>query len=306
MSKLKRDARAFAARVKMGTNRLWLIVEGRVHDRPFYDRLLATHPGLDGAYAVRLAESVEVHGVSTGGKAFALNLYRFLDEAGLLTQRNNGGSRLIAIALDRDLDHISGELVTSPHVIYTATMDVESEILLHGDLQAAAVDAYSLTRELVAPVISNGRDLASDLAQRWHDWITIGASASCCGVQTDVPYAQRSRINVGGYGEVNVEEAAQFAEQIAARVASDPAKGQFEAARAQVEALFERGEQWTLIKGKWLAGYVWHLLGVAMGDEPRETNVVTETLAKACLPSLNFELSWANHYRTRFEALLAA
>jgi hypothetical protein len=185
-------------------------------------------------------------------------------------------------------------------------MDVESEILLHGDLQAAAVDAYSLTRELVAPVISNGRDLASELAQRWHDWIIIGACASCCGVRTDVPYAQRSRINVGGYGEVNIGEAEKFAEQIAARVASDPAKGQFEAARGRVEALFERGEQWTLIKGKWLAGYVWHLLALAMGDEPREANVVTETLAKACLPSLNLELGWADHYRTRFEALLAA
>jgi hypothetical protein len=80
VSKLKRDARAFAARVKMGTTRLWLMVEGRVHDRPFYDRILATHPGLDGAYAVRLTESVEINGVSAGGKSFALDLYRFLDE----------------------------------------------------------------------------------------------------------------------------------------------------------------------------------------------------------------------------------
>jgi hypothetical protein len=43
VTKLPRDARAFARRVQMGTARLWLIVEGRVNDRPFYERVLAGH-----------------------------------------------------------------------------------------------------------------------------------------------------------------------------------------------------------------------------------------------------------------------
>lgn len=305
MTKLKRDARAFAARIRMSSTRLWLLVEGRVHDRPYYDRLLASHDGLAGSYSVRLSESVELDGASAGGKEFALSLFEFFEAEDLLVQANNQGLRTLAIALDRDIDHLSKELTTSPHVFYTRSMDVESDILLHGDILRAAADAFSLTRERVSEVLSPAPALALDLADRWKDWITTGVCAMACGLPTEVAFSRTSRINEGGYGPLSTGEAAVLTRQVEIRAAAASCEVEYQRLREQVERIYDAGDQWTLVKGKWLAGFVWHLVHQATTGEARDARVQTETLAKTCLGTLSFHEQWAQPTLSQVSDLLA-
>lgn len=289
----------------MGSKRLWLIVEGRIHDQPFYDRVLMSHQGLD-SYSIRLAETLELNGKSAGGKSFVQALHDFFETEHLLEQSNKSGPRSIAFALDRDYDHLAGKLVPSRHVLYTQTMDVESEILLFGDVRDATSSAYSLTRETVDRVLPTSQLLAIQLADRWKDWIIIGACAMCCDVPTEIPFSQRSRINVGGFGEVIEQDADKFLADVMARVGSEEDRERFAAVRLQVEALFCSGDHWMLVKGKWMTAFVWHLLSAALRDQPREHNVPSDTLAKTCLGTLDFNADWVKPYHDAIDALLAA
>jgi hypothetical protein len=307
MTKLPRDAKAFATRVMMGTSRLWLLVEGRVHDRPFYDRLLSSHiPTREQGYSIRLGEQIKLDGVAAGGKDSLLALHRYFEENGLLEQANSKGKRTIALAVDRDFDHLIDTIVTSSHLIYTSTMDVESEILLNGDVRDAASAAYSLTREKVDTVIPDSVELASQLAALWREWIVTGAAASCCGLATGVRFARRSNINVAGYGAVVSQKAEELRGQLAARLGSDEERSRFALERERIDAIIDAGAGWSLVKGKWIAGYVWHLITTNLPDEPRDKNTKADTLAKTCLPSVNFSAMWTDPYRAKLDVLVAA
>ena len=290
----------------MGSRRLWLVVEGRVHDSSFFDAMLATHPGLEGGYTVRLAETIEVDGTAAGGKSHVLAVMAWLDDADALIQQSKNGTHVIAFALDRDFDHLTGEKIKSDHVIYTVSMDVESEILLNGDLHAAASMAYSLTRENASRALPTSRELAIDLATRWREWISIGICAASCDIGTSVPFAQRSRINEHGYGPLVDSEAQKLRDDVISRFKDHEDLARFSSVSADVERIYNDGRQWTLVKGKWMAAFVWHLLAASLADVPRELNVKTETLAKTCIGTLDFQATWVAPYRSRLDTLLAA
>lgn len=305
MTKIPRDAKAFARRVKMSSQRLWLLVEGRSHDRPFYDRVLGAHDlTAEQGYAVRLAEQIELNGLSAGGKDFVKSLHAFFESEGVLSQSNSRGPRLIAFALDSDFERISGQQINSPHVLYTQGMDVEAEIILNADVQKAASSAYSLTRDSVAAVIPDGRDLAVDLANRWRRWIEHGAIASCYGLETGVRFSQTSKMNAGGFGECIESVAGKLESDLKARLAQQGVVDLGgEQAKLQIDALFASDGQWLLVKGRWLARFVAHLLKQGLDDAPREASIPVDTLSKTCLETIDFSGPWVSWYHRRLDAL---
>jgi len=306
VTKLRRDARAFAQRVQMGSRRLWVLVEGRAHDRPFYDRLLQSHtPSVSQGFTVRLAEQIELRGKSAGGKDFLLSLFDFFREESLLVQENKEGKRYIALALDRDFDNLAGLVIESPHLMYTRTADVEAEILVHGDVRRAISSAYSLTGDAVARVLPEEFAFASELARRWRDWITYGVVAVCCGVQHEVRYAHHSNINTSGFGALDESAAEALRSKIEGALFTNEARERLSAARAEVDDYYEQDREWLLVKGKWIASFIWFLVSQALDEIPRE-KVQAETVVKTCLETIDFRAAWADPYRAHLDRLLAA
>ena len=131
----KWSADGFAQRVKMSEDDLWLIVEGRDHDRPHYEKLLKSLPSTkDRSISIRLAETIELNGVAAGGKLHVLALHDHLEAGNKLTTENKSGESTIVFMVDRDRDDFMGTLRTSDHVLYTFGTDVEADILLHSDI----------------------------------------------------------------------------------------------------------------------------------------------------------------------------
>lgn len=63
MNRLARDWKAFAARVKMGRARSWVVLEGRDGDRAFYDELGRTEViSEDHPIEFILAEEISIEG----------------------------------------------------------------------------------------------------------------------------------------------------------------------------------------------------------------------------------------------------
>ena len=105
MGKPRRTAASFATAVQMSSVKLFVIVEGRKVDRPFYDRILRNLGGLDEAdFEICLAEDIELSGKAAAGKRHALALFSEWQRKQVLVQSNSIGTRIIAVAVDRDLD----------------------------------------------------------------------------------------------------------------------------------------------------------------------------------------------------------
>lgn len=307
-SKIPRDARAFARRVRMSkATRLWLIVEGRVHDRSFYDRVLGSHPASrDLGYSVRLAEQIELDGVAAGGRKHVTALYELLEKENYLRQQNKQGINRIGFAFDRDFEGLRSQDVVPAQVVMTRGLDVEADILLSGDLVRATSSAYSISRDDVAGFIGGAIDLARALAQLWRDWITAGVCSACTGCETGVRHSKISRINEGGYGAVDPTKMTSVFDGIESRLATDEDRQKYQEAHDLVEEMFAAGEEWLLVKGKWIASYVHHLVTTNLGDAPREKNVAADVVSKTSLETLDFAAPWVNHYHTQLDALHAS
>lgn len=304
MTKLPRDARAFAQRVKMGKKRLWVLVEGREHDTAFYDRLVHSHPkAREGGHGVRLSEQIQLNGKSAGGKTFAYELHDYFASENYLAQSTRDGTRQIAFALDRDLDHIDGSLRESEHIIYTHALDVEAEILINGDMQRAVSSAYSITTESAARIVSSGVTLASELAELWRAWITLGVVSAHCGMHNEIRFGKKSTVNSDLFGPVDEEKLTSIEDRIFRAIESEKKSQQIAIAVSEVDAHYSSGNEWRLIKGKWLVSYVSYLAKNKL-EKPFAQNTQAATVARTCLETLDFSKNWAEHYRERLTLLL--
>lgn len=305
MNKLTRSSTAFAQRVLMGRARLWLIVEGRDHDRSFYDRLLETHPQLGPMdYEIRLAEEINVSGVVAGGKRHVTAILASLALHDVLVQEASSGKRSVLFVLDRDYDDLTGQLAVSRHLLYTRTTDVEAEIVINGDPVRAAATAFSLPRSVVDSLLpARGFDLAQNLANHWRDWIELGVSAACCAIG-GARYSQVSKIHAGIFGALD-SAALQKAQQQTVPTAG-PDLTRHQEAMLQIDDLYAAGLGALLVKGKWLPTYIHHLVTSGLPASTPVSSVPHATITKIYLETVDFGDSWATYYRSAVDVVLAA
>jgi len=292
----------------MGRSKLWLIVEGRVHDRPFYDRLLESHwLTVSGGYTVRLAEQIEVDGVAAGGKRHLEAIMELYEAEDLLRQQNRRGTNRIAFALDRDFDgHGSQGSTGGAHQMYTTMLDVEAEILLNGDLRRSVSSAYSIAREDVSDDLADGRALATSLAKLWRDWIVMALCCVSCGVEAGVRHASVSKIHAGGFGALDSAKRDAMVAQIEARLSTEEDRQRYADAQIKADAILGGPEPFLLVKGKWIASYVSHLIRELPSDMPVQANVPADVLSKACLETLDFGAPWVAQFHTQLDLIHAS
>jgi hypothetical protein len=306
VTKLKRDADAFAQRVRMSRHTsLFVLVEGRVNDRPFYERLLQKHQRSSTVgFSVRLVEDLSLNGRSSGGKSFALSLFSHLETRGLLAQANSEGGRFIAFALDKDFDDFDESVRRHHHIVSTKSADVESEIFRVGRLRRSVASTYGLTKVQATRVVRSKNYVISGLADLWLPWIVLRAMSVASKSRDAARYGGMSAIHEGHFGSIDVDKETSLRAAIAAQAASIGHEAKIVAAENKVRELVASGGAYEVLKGKWITKYVRHLVEAQLGNEVISVDFPPDVLTRVCLETVDFSSNWTNHYRAQFDRVL--
>jgi hypothetical protein len=304
MSKIPRDALAFAQRVKMSQHRLFLLVEGQEHDVRFYDKLLESSPKLRGeGYVVQLGALIAVDGVAAGGKQHLLKLFEYFRSLGKLKQsRLDGMYRIIVFGLDKDLDDIVGRRRKSPHVIYSRHADIEAEIFSQWRPKKALSVALSLDAADARSFAKHVGDPLGGLAARWSDWLYLCCRAEGTGARCSVRFGGASKVNDPLYGPADSAKVARVEEQLVA--GARMSAGRDRQMMQRVAAADGRGELRYFIKGKLIPGYMGQLAEDYFADRrPVSRRTFEQAVTHVALSTVRFSGDWLRHWHDQLEAL---
>lgn len=300
MSKLQWSANAFARRMQMSDRDLWLIVEGRDHDRPHYSAMMESLPSTRGrTFSVRLAEQIRLEDISAGGKTHTLALHEHLQAAGDLVQANRERKVRAVFMVDRDRDDFTGSMSDSAHIMYTSGSDVETDILLNSDLWRAIRVAYGLDPELTDRIRRRVSDPAHALTALWRDWLHLGLIALHCKQQRHAPWGRESIVNDPPFGAVRQEVVVSIVRSIHGSAAEECLEAD------EMAAQFVSQRRQLLLKGRWIARYIQYLVAVHLDEEViRKVNAYN--VIDAALQLVDYSASWTSGYDRRFAAVLSA
>lgn len=293
----------------MSRDALFVIVEGRVIDPVFYDRLCgASRKVVAAGYQVWLIE--QVNGGS-GGKPGSLKLFDYCRRRSALrvTSSPSRGVTSLVFFLDRDIDHITNGRRVSPHLIYTEHADVEAEILSHGsDAQALSV-SVSLDSATTDSLLTALGDWRQYVAQSQRDWIEL------CAIARSL-YAHCGGIGLGHMSCVNVPSPFGPVDPVKCREAYDRVvlKSQYSASqsakreravRLRIAGLYQAGRGWELVPGKVAARYLLDGFKRHFGSGPVDYTSTGASVCKTYLATIDFGAAWSSKYRQQLEALIS-
>ncbi|MFE1285982.1 hypothetical protein [Streptomyces sp. NPDC058751] len=307
--RLSYNRSAFARRVQISQDSLFVIVEGKDLDARFYDRVCDSSTSIETAgYQIWLAEQLkdDVTGAVAGGKKAVLAHYDYFKTAKKLSVTSSSGKHSIAFMIDRDNDDLSGGKKRSPHVIYTEMFDVEAEAFVRGNDEEALAGILSLDSASASQLAADLKGWVKDLADTWREWVTLCTVAKAVGAGCDVGFGRESWVNNPKYGSAESVKLAAAEAKISASTRRTSAE--FNAistrVRGRINSCYSRGHSYRLLKGKWLAPYLVYRVKGHFGSAPVHYGGVEDSVARAYLATCDFRENWVNYYRDRLEALI--
>ena len=289
---------------------LFIVVEGKELDAPFYDSLAASSPTVRaGGYQVWLVEQITRGQRSNGptsGKKAVLDLYDFYRRKRNLALRNSFGRRSIVFCIDRDNDDVSGAVRTGPHVVYTEMYDAEAHVFANADFVPAIAKSAFLDRETTEDFLRAHPDWLGSFANAWREWITLCCLAKAVHARSSIGFRQQNRVNTARYGPVDDGAVAAALTEITARSpcsAEDFTRIE-RIVRRRIKKIYESGSGVRLVRGKWLPVYLGHLLAKYLGNTFVHNGFETRAVV-AFLSHVDFSQPWATYFRRRFEQILS-
>lgn len=282
---------------------MFVVVEGKVLDPVFYDRLFAQ---LSSAIDVRSIDTVDLpRGLPQRGKQAVLALFVLYRRQGRLVQGTTSEAKNIVFIVDRDLDGICGRLMRSSNLIYTSARDVEAEIHLHGNVERALSTALSATFSEAHDVAQHLGSYMTSLANLWREWLELGVLSWSCRSRSPVPLGGASSVNDSRFGPVINAKVHDARRQIyQGRSSVGGFSNRARTVRGRVRRLYDSQLQHLLIKGKWLPEYVEYLIKTQYGSQTFAMNAFGVKFTHSMLDTLNFSDDWAKYYHDRVRALL--
>src|SRR5260370_23440975 len=234
----------------MSATRVFIFVEGRHTDVFFYGEL--SRPVCDSAGLER--EIVRADRVSgSGGKQDLLALYRYLEAADSLTERSKGTESWCLFYLDKDVDDILGQVVLSPHIVYTPCYTVENALFMYGDLIRAMAAASSLDPARLTRRIPDKTAWAREKANAWKEFVALCLFSQKYGVHTDCTYKRNSSPlhesgshDLAGQLQVRKNELQQRSGLTAEQI-----ERKFQASLRLVERIYKKNLHDSVFNGKW-------------------------------------------------------
>lgn len=259
MTRLQYTRDAFLRRVAMSYDAAaFLLVEGKVFDRYFVEKVCANSDKLNSAgYQIYMISQIRNDsGASGGGKDAIISLFDYCRKVGKLRQRNTTGERVVAFIADRDAQHITGGMRRSPHLIYTVYADVEAHIFSEADEIEALALAASLDRANATELLGALGDWRRDIADIWRPWIELcyvaAATNASCWVSLSKP---KSLIHDGKQSRnLNSELLPKAIKVVRDRSTLDDIDFASRTSHimSKIESIYNKDRQVFLLKGKWL------------------------------------------------------
>lgn len=200
--------------------------------------------------------------------------------------------------LDRDRDEFSQTMRSSPHVIYTYSTDVESDILLNSDIWAAARAAYGIDSSLSTRVQAAIGDPPVFLFSLWRDWLKLGLIAIASGETQGLPWSQPSPVNVDTFREVDQAEVSKRFSELQQRIGQQ----RFSTLEQDAETHLQQRNV-RLLKGRWLARFIDHSVKTYLNDETLRANVSPHVIVDTGLATVSHSGAWVKDYTLAFERL---
>ena len=291
---------------------LFVVVEGRTFDTPFYERIVRSSDILcSSGYQFWLVEQITRSTPAggnrvAGGKEAMLALYDLYRKSKQLQITNSAGKRSIVFCVDRDVDDISGSLRRSPHIIYTPLADAEACAYIYGDMTKAVSLAVSVDEKTAEQFVNAHRDWANRLANAWRDWIELCCLAAAHCAYCHVGTTKQSTVNKDVYGETLRREVVKAKRVILAKSQlAETRRAQVEEKiRTRLRRVYSAGKQHRLVGKHWIADYLQHLLTEYFGGSPVALKRFKANAPIAFLTFLDLNGRWAAAYRRKLEALV--
>lgn len=299
---------AFFRRVLMAKASMYVVVEGRELDRPFYDKAArASHAVVRAGFEFWLIEQIEVSasGHQAGGKDAIVKLHDefYYNFKTLLATHG----KCVAFCVDHDNQHIIDSLSSSSSLVYTQYRDVEAEVFFRGDEIEALGIALGIDRARASLLVAQLGDWRNELALNWREWIQLCCLAQAVRARCFVAASQPSAVNDAKYGPVDPGKVARARQTVLAA-------SQFTASRtteiedlivARVDHSYTSQSMSLLVRGRWLPAYLaWRIKQVATTVDILRLIVGEKALAALFLATLGAGGDWAQYFSGRFEEIL--
>lgn len=300
---------AFLRRVAMSRDKLFLVVEGRDFDVPFYSRVCESSAiVMAEGYQIWLVEQIrdDVTGKRGGGKPAVLSFFDFCKRRKALRIPSPQGDRVLTFCLDRDNEQITGGGRRSPHILYTRSSDVEAEILSQGLDEDLMMSSLSLDRSTAQGVVKSLGDWQLEFALSWREWIELCCLAKSLKSRCDVGFGTESTVNNPKYGPADANLVAAARTRVLSRSRLSPI--QTPAVEVKVASklarVYTNGNPRCLIKGKWMPAFLHYKVRQYFGQSPVSFGSFVSSITTLMVHSIDYSAKWADCYRRRLEVNL--
>jgi hypothetical protein len=306
MTRLRHSWTGFCRYMQVSNRRFFGFVEGKDSDRYFYGRLCeCVCTKLNVSYEIVIADQLSVAG--SGGKQILLDFFRYVRRINFLNNEFQGKVTTALFFVDKDIDDIERKLLRSDHVVYTEHYQVENYLFIYGNLIDSAAAAAGLDRNLVLARLGDLSTWRRSRAQLWSEWVKICVFVKSRRVRGTANYGITSPLNDPPLSDTNqalfmhmlgdIETASGFSARTFLNA--------FRRTSAFVNNLFARGEHDRIFKGKWYGVLIDSELRQVAAGLPYDNQHVAHRLLTALAVTLDYEGSWADHFKRQIGQLLA-
>jgi hypothetical protein len=290
--------------MQMSATRVFIFVEGRNTDAFFYgeiSRPVCEDVGLE-------CEIVRADRVSSGGgKQGLLALYRHFEATDSLIERSRGTNSWCLFYLDKDVDDVLGELVLSPHIVYTPCYTVENALFMFGNLIRAMAAASSLDAARLAQRIPDKTAWARAKATVWREFVALCLFSQKQGIHTDCTYkCNSSPLHEGGPGTVADRLEARKIELVQrSGLTAEQIDHKFRACLRLIDRVYRKNQHDSVFNGKWYIPLLMREIEAVAGGEQYSAHALANGLAAALKATLDFSARWTEHFRAPLRDLIS-
>jgi hypothetical protein len=289
--------------MQVSRHQVFIFMEGDNVDPYFYAEIAQRTCAVHGV-TYRICRSREITG-DNGGKEVLLLFFKYLRDRSLLVNSFKGKNTVSIFYFDKDIDDLLRRKITSDHVVYTPSYDVEDVLFSQGDITRAIAAAASISYEEAENIVGANPDLwRKELTQLWKEWITLCIFTAKKRINNGTNYRVPSRINTPFCTSVNQDLYANHLSAI--RNSLNLSEAQFSRSYSRIASfvnqIYQQDEQEIVFKGKWypilISEFVTSRINV------RNSNGLQDRLVSTILVTIDFDAPWADYYKNPLHNLI--
>lgn len=243
--------KAYLALMQMSETQLFIFVEGKQADRPFYSKI-AEAPCSSAGISAQVATASEIPEASGGKESLGI-FHDFLNDQRSLVFEFKGKKKAALFFADKDIDDLLNQRIRSQSFIYTKTYDVEGTILKAGDVFGAAATMAGLAQSEVRESIKSKEEWLRACAEKWKQWLAICIYCKKHKLTGLPNFRVSSQVNRETVGEVDKDRLDAYIAKMKATSGYSDVKFRrsFSAVSRTIERLYRENRHYEVFKGKW-------------------------------------------------------